>query len=213
MSPTPTTQSPHSPSRRGSRLVAPALCAVLVATAPSAAQAQTLADGDTAGDIVTFGSDESFVPVPGRVVNDVTATTITHGATRIGIRVEYAELRRRVPFHSLYVGMVTDEGARRHLGIDSYAGRSAAEVDLSDGRARHVECAIRHAIDYDANVVTASFPRRCASSPRWMRFRVGAMTIDNDDNFYLDDALRDRPLNDQDSNYALSGRIYRDTAQ
>ena len=211
MSPTPTTQSPRSPARRVNRLVAPALCAALVATAPSTAQAQTLADSDTTGDIVTFGSDESFVPVPGRVLNDVTATTITHSATRIGIRVEYVELRRVVD-HSLYVGMVTNEGARRHLSIDSYPGRSSAEVDLSDGRARHVRCAIRHAIDYDANVVTASFPRRCASSPRWVRFRVGAMTIDNDDNFYLDDALRDRPLNDQDSNWARSGRVYRDAA-
>ena len=206
------TESPRSTARRLSRLVAPALCAALVATTPSAAQAQTLADSDTTGDIVTFGSDESFVSVPGRVVNDVTATTITHSATRIGVRVEYVELRRRVVFHGLYVGMVTDEGARRHLGIDSYSGRSSAEVDLSNGRGRHVRCAIRHSIDYDANVVTVSFPRRCASSPRWVRFRVGAMSSDRRENLYLDDALRDRPLNDQDRNFALSGRIYRDAA-
>ena len=55
-----------------------------------------------------------------------------------------------------------------------------------------VRCAIRHSIDYTRNVIAVSFARRCASSPRWVKFRVGAYRY-GETVVYLDDALRDEP--------------------
>ena len=55
-----------------------------------------------------------------------------------------------------------------------------------------MQCAIRHSIDYTRNVIAVSFPRQCASSPRWVKFRVGAYRSGKT-GVYVDDALRDEP--------------------
>ena len=72
-----------------------------------------------------------------------------------------------------------------------------------------VRCAIRHSIDYTRNVIVVSFPRQCASSPRWVKFRVVAQRI-GETGVYLDDALRDAPfLGAERDNPAQSRRVYR----
>ena len=69
-----------------------------------------------------------------------------------------------------------------------------------------MRCAIRHSIDYTRNVIAVSFPRRCASSPRWVKFRVVGFRYVGDGDYY-DDALRDEPFLGE--NPAQSRRVYR----
>jgi len=105
--------------------------------------------------------------------------------------VKYAELRRLDDGHGLFVQMVTNEGVRRGLDVSAHPGAWAGRTEMWRGRDESpVRCAIRHSIDYTRNVIAVSFPRQCASSPRWLTFRIGAYR-DADSGIYIDDALRD----------------------
>ena len=189
-------------------LLVAALAAGLVVAGSAAAQAQSITDVDTAGDIVLYDWEfDETRPAPHQVRNDVLRTTLTHSATRISIRVKYAELRRLDDLNGQYVQMVTNEGVRRNLNVSAEPGDWAGYADMTRGRDEgEVRCAIRHSIDYTRNVIAVSFPRRCASSPRWVKFRVVGFRYGNA-GFYLDDALRDEPFLGE--NPAQSRRVYR----
>ena len=67
---------------------------------------------------------------------------------------------------------------------------------------------MRHTINYDTNVMRVSFPRRCASNPRWVKFR--AVAYAQDGGLYADDALSDTPITSQDDNdLTWSARVQR----
>ena len=125
----------------------------------------------------------------------------------MAIRVDYVDLKKVGSFQNLYIGMVTNEGVRRHLQLTAYPRHWSGESEMF-GNVRDIRCAVRHSIDYEPDFIRVGFPRRCASNPRWVRFRVGAF-VEDDDRLYADDALPDRPLNAEDRNWALSGRLYR----
>jgi hypothetical protein len=192
-------------------LLVAALAAGLVLAGSSAAQAQRITDTDTAGDMVgTNDENQDPHPTPNQVRNDVLRTTMNHRATRISIRVKYAEMRRVDDGHGQFVQMVTNEGVRRNLHISADPGHWAGRTEMWRGRdGGQVRCAIRHSMDYTANVIAVSFPRQCASSPRWVKFRVvGFRFVDDGD--YYDDALRDAPfLEFLGETSAQSRRVYR----
>ena len=198
--------------KRGGRLTRPllvaALAAGLVLAGSSAAQAQSITDVDTAGDMVIFDWEtEEIRPAPNQVRNDVLRTTLTHSATRISIRVKYAELQRVGYGLGQSVQMVTNEGVRRNLDVIVEQGHWAGWVEMARGRdGGAVRCAVRHSIDYTRNVIAVSFPRQCASSPRWVKFRVVGVRY-GESGGYLDDALRDEPFLGE--NPAQSRRVYR----
>lgn len=209
----------RTPERRsralitGGRLARPFLVAVvaatLVAAGSTAAQAQRVSDADNAGDMVAleYETNESL-PAPDHVRNDVLRTRLTHSASRVSVRVKYAEMQRVGEHNELYFQMVTNEGARRILELSAGRGDWAGTTTLYGGDGHRVRCAVRHLVNYTRNVVVVSFPRRCASSPRWVKFRVIAWTIDDDGFFYFDDALDDAPAL-EDSAPAQSRRVYR----
>jgi len=189
-------------------LLVAALAAGVVVAGSSAAQAQTITDTDTAGDMVKsdWENDETR-PAPNQVRNDVLRTTMTHGAKRISIRVKYAELRRVGDGHGEYVQVVTNEGVRRGIEVSADPGHWAGRAEMWRERDEsEVRCAIRHSIDYTRNVIAVSFPRQCTSSPRWVKFRVLGFRA-GENVFYLDDALRDGP--NLGENAAQSRRVYR----
>jgi hypothetical protein len=185
------------------------LAAALVAAGSTAAQAQRLSDTDAAGDMVRYeyGTGES-VPAPDHVRNDVLRTRLSHSARRVSVRVKYVEMQRVGEVNALYVQMVTNEGVRRWLDLSAGPSYWAGSTSLYRANEYRVRCAVRHSMDYTRNVVVVSFPRRCASSPQWVRFRVVALMIEDDGFFYFDDALDDAPLL-EDSAAARSRRVYR----
>jgi hypothetical protein len=147
-------------------------------------------------------------PAPNQVRNDVLRTTVNHSATRISMRVKYAELRRLGEGHSQYLQMVTNEGIRRGLDVVGEPGNWAGSAVIwrERGEENNVRCAIRHSIDYTRNEIAASFPRRCAGNPRWVKFRVVAQRM-GETGVYRDDALRDEPFLGKTP--AQSRRVYR----
>ena len=155
----------------GGRLARPFLVAVvavaLVAAGSTAAQAQRLSDTDPAGDMVSveYETGESL-PAPDRVRNDVLRTRLAHSASRVSVRVKYAEMRRVGEHNALFVQMVTNEEAHRILELSAGPGDWAGSTTLYRGDGHRAQCAVRHSMDYGRNVVVVSFPRRCASSPR-----------------------------------------------
>lgn len=212
---TPTT-APTSSSlvRRSTRpFVVAALCAAFVAAAPATAQAQTVSDADTVGDMITFNNEDAAVPAPERTLNDVSNTRIAHGARRVAIKVDYVDLKRRAGgFQSLQIVMNTNEGARRHVALIAEPHLWSGATMMFRGNGASMRCAVRHAIDYEANVMRVNFPRRCASNPRWVRFRIH-VSAQGDDGYFADDALSDTPIDSQDSNdLARSDRVYREAA-
>ena len=189
-----------------------ALCAALVAVTPGAAQAQTITDPDAVGDVITFNENDADVPVPERTLNDVSATTLTHSARRVAIRVEYVDLSKRADdYQGLFIAVVTDEGARRRVSLDAWRGHWSGENQMYGRNYRDVRCAVRHDIDYEANTMKVSFPRRCASNPRWVKFRAISYA-QGDAGYFADDALRNRPIDSQSGNLKSSRRIHREVA-
>jgi hypothetical protein len=198
--------------KRAGRLTRPLLVATLAAglmvAGSSAARAQSITDVDTARDMAMFDWENGETrPAPNQVRNDVLKTTLTHSATRISIRVKYSELRRLGEQQGQYVQVVTNEGVRRNIGVSAEWGDWAGYAEMTRGRDEsEVRCAIRHSIDYTRNVIAVSFPRQCASSPRWVKFRVVGQRM-GETGVYLDDALRDEPF--LGDNPAQSRRVYR----
>ena len=205
--------SPSGPIRRASRpFVVAALCAAFVAAAPAMAQAQTVSDADTVGDMITFNDNDAVVPASERTLNDVSSTTLAHGARRVAIAVHYVDLERTGEFQSLRIGMRTNEGARRDVVLAAEPQSWSGTTMMFRGNGASMRCAMRHAIDYEANVMRVSFPRRCASSPRWVRFRI-QVSAAGGGGYFADDALSDSPIGSQDSNdLARSDRVFRETA-
>jgi len=107
--------------------------------------------------------------------------------------------------------MVTNEGLRRHVRLEAYrrlwSGTAQMWRPYSD---RDFRCPVRHSIDYEANVMKVSFPRWCASNPRWLKFRVYATALNHDFDMFTDDALRDRPTTILDKHSAQSDPVYRE---
>jgi hypothetical protein len=197
--------------RRSTRpFVVAVLCAAFVAAAPATAQAQTASDADTVGDMITFNDDDAVVLAPERTLNDVSSTTLAHRARRVAIEVNYVDLKKRTGgFQSLHILMKTNEGARRVVALVAEPQLWSGATMMFRGNGASMRCAVRHVIDYEANVMRVGFPRRCASNPRWVRFRIGA-SARGDDGYFADDALSDSPIDSQDSNdLARSDRVYR----
>lgn len=200
-------------ARRSTRpFMVAALCAALLGVAPVTAHAQTFTDRDTVGDVVRFSdsdTDNIVVPAPLRRLNDVTRTRLAHGASRVAVRVDYGELRRGGDVQGLEIHMVTNEGARRYLQLVAYPRHWTGAAKLYTGRWGAVRCnGLRRTIDYGANVMKMSFPRRCASNPRWVKFRAVAYAQAGG-GFYADDALSDAPLTSKDDRLTWSGKVRR----
>jgi hypothetical protein len=172
-----------------------------MAATPATAYAESVDDADTVGDMVRYSlGSGATTPVPERTLNDISNTKLTHGDRRVGIKVDYVDLKRKARHRIQYLNlkMVTNEGARREIWLSATRRHPSGKLDMFNGPARRqdvVDCAARHSIDYEANVMKVGFPRRCASNPRWIRFKVlsGADTRFDGDLSYEDDGLRDRP--------------------
>jgi hypothetical protein len=157
--------------------------------------------------VVTFEDHDASIPAPGRRLNDVASTRLTHGSHRVAVRVRFVDLRRVGDVQGLLVPMVTDEGVRRYLQLVAHPRRWSGETSLFNGGFGEVPCrGVRHSIDYRRNVMRASFPRHCASSPRWVKFR--AVSYAQARRFYADDALSDDPvISETENDLAWSGRV------
>lgn len=191
--------------RRG--IFTAALTVGLLAGTAGVADADVLAVTDPRGDVVSFaGESETQTPEPGVRNGDILRTVLRHGTSRISVRVKFAELLRVGDFRSDVVRVVTNEGVRRNVVVEAGPGVWRGTAEMARPNGAHVDCAVSHTIDYDLNVVTVSFPRRCVSDPRWVQLGAGAVWAGGDFKVFADDGLK---AGTTGSNLTLSPRLRR----
>jgi hypothetical protein len=194
------------PRRWARPVLVAAATAALMAAGTTAAHAQVLEHSDAAGDMIASTAD-GIQAAPNHARNDALNVTLRHSAKRVAVRVQYAELQRVGDAQGMSAIMVTNEGVRRYVDFSTSYGDWAGTAALFGRGAGSLPCAIRSKMDYANNVAAFSFPRRCLSSPRWVKFRVFSWSSE-DDTWYADDDLSDE-LFSFDTRPVQSVRVYR----
>jgi hypothetical protein len=162
------------------------------------AQAQTLAVGDARGDVTAFDDTmEQPEAVDPTVRNgDVVRTVFRHTGRRISVRAKFADLAKQGDVRQDFLQLRTDEGQQRFVMVLAGRGGWAGETMMFRGNGSDVSCRIRHHIDYADDVLTLSFPRRCAGSPRWVRVGFASMS-GTEEQMYVDDAQSRGPVGNE----------------
>ncbi len=186
--------------RRGCVTLAVAAGMTVASVGPAAAQTVTV--NDARGDVLRYTMvDENTEPeaaaAPGVTNGDVVRTTIAHTATRVAVRVKFADLKRTGELRGDFLSLRTNEGVRREVSLMAGPGMWRGQVEMTRPNGRPVRYAVRHQINYDTNVVRVSFPRRCVSAPRWVQLGLGSMWAGSGmETFYMDDAQLDGQVGD-----------------
>jgi hypothetical protein len=166
----PTIVVAMSAPRRLVRTVLLSLALVLPAV-PAAAQQVT--ELDARGDMIRVqegGADPQ--PAPTAAVGDVLRTTFRHGPARVVVRTRLAALRRSGRVFTLWVDV--QDGARRltTVGVKATRRDRSGHTIVMDDHGRDLPCTAAHRIDYAADTVQVSLPRRCLGDPARLRFRL-----------------------------------------
>ncbi len=173
------------------RLFLGMLTAAALAAAPLPAHAASITTSDAARDVVSQADDQGPTqPEPLRAEGDVLSMRVTHGNRAVRIRLQAAQLTRDPQQTMAHVfALRTNEGRRADLSIYVDGSRWQGQRWWTvDGRERSCRDVRTH-IDYQAETVTATVPRRCLSNPRWVRVG-GGIGVDSDSRLYADDVSR-----------------------
>ena len=176
---------------------------VLVAGSPAYAASRTFAD--PAGDVVSLGpaDDETLAePAPDRREGDVLSLRVVHAPKQVRAVMRFDELTRPTGRQqTVHVFSIrTSKGAREDVSL------------LVDRRHRQgvvVERPCRATttrIDYAADTVRITVPRRCLGKPAWVRMGAGGGTITRAGTLFADDALVDGAI---DEELALGQKVRR----
>lgn len=148
------------------------LAAVVAPAAAASAQSLTIEDGsadvweqvwDETDDTVTWvgaGSQQNV---------DITKTVVNHKATKLVVRVKYAELKaKKVRFASVDL-MRFDDGPKLLIAVDTNSVWRGKAYLLEVGSGDEVPCSgLDHTIDYEADTVVTTIPRSCLGDPKWV---------------------------------------------
>lgn len=180
-------QSSRSLLRRAIAGIAPLILIPLVA-APAVAAELTVEDA--VGDMWKVDNfSDDFVPAPNARNGDFIRTKFNHTATRVIMKSEFVELRAPRRDQLLdFEARMRDENGKKHI-ISVVQGDGFSDAQLSTYRGSSVRCNVSYKVDYDANMVRTSFPRRCIDNPESLQFtavnvwyRGNAMYFDNPHN-------------------------------
>ena len=189
------------------RLLVPVLAAsALTLGAPLTAHAATLNLDDARGDVhrlVDGPTGEEFERAVGERRADILRTTIRHTRGALVVRTKLLELRREGNI-AMAMRLRTNDGTYREGGVQAsrrigWRGQSS----LMGRRARAVECATEHNLDYAKDVITLRIPRSCMSDPRWVQATVVSLS------FSRRQFLVDNPHNERVGFRVWSSRIRR----
>jgi hypothetical protein len=166
-------------------LVAFAAASALTMSTAAAADAGSWSHADPAGDVVAFDETPTGTPAPTREAGDVRRTSISHGSTRIGIKIK---MRKHVKAYSIFYFFSTPNG-RYELSRMRLPGMS--EVELRKGKStKAISCSgITWTAVRSRGTMAVSIPRSCLGNPRWIKAGVGVAAF-GDEAFYGDDALQ-----------------------
>jgi hypothetical protein len=154
-------------------LSAAALVSPLAARAAQGADLPTsITLEDPVGDVWLL-NEETQEPVRVEMAEaDVLRATAVHGRKQVRIEMEYADLRRR---HPQSYGVDVFMGPERHtwIGLEAADGHWGGRTRFYSDRDDAQECdGLRGSVDYAADTVALSIPRRCLGRPDWVRLML-----------------------------------------
>jgi len=196
----------------GRALSTVALTAGLTLATAGTAAAETYAALDAHGDVLAYDAsgdpEAAGTPAPGVKNGDVWRTVFKHADRRVSVRIKFADLRRKGVMSGFVVRVATNEKVRRDVVVFAGPKQWRGQAQMMRPNGNPVDCAVKHNINYDTNVVTMSFPRTCVSEPRWVRMGAGSFWMDGASNTaYQDDAQLSGRVNQ--TTVKLSPRIRR----
>ncbi len=169
-----------------------ALAAGLALGTAGAAAAQTLTVTDARGDVRAYDMEseqETSSPAPGVKNGDILRTVFKHSDRRVSARLKFADLQRKGAMSGYVARVVTNENVRRDVIIFAGPRQWRGDAQMTRPNGNPVDCDLKHAINYDTNVLTVSFPRSCVSDPRWVRLGAGSFWMNGvTGTAYQDDA-------------------------
>lgn len=166
-----------------------AIVASLTIAAPAAAEDLTMRDARHDMVRVEEGGTDPR-PAPNATIGDVVRSTFEHTDRRIAVRSRLAGLDPTGRRFTLWLEAQT--GARRTwiIGVHATPAHRAGRTIFMDPRGRRPACALRHRVNYAADLLRVAVPTRCLHDPRVVRFRLLTEHVRRDWHYaWLDNGL------------------------
>lgn len=161
---------------------------------PSSASARSYTIPDPAHDVIGFfeggGGPEA---APTRAEGDVLASGVAHRPRRVIVAMRYAAMTQTTMEAAHTFLLTTNEGKVRRVTVMVSPGHWGGTTYFNNGHGDVVRCKLTTTLSYAQRRATVSIPRRCLSSPRWVRVGMQSMTMEQGI-FYLDDGQSGAPL-------------------
>ncbi len=159
--------------RPAPRAAAVMLVAAVVWLSVPPAHAEHLRVADARGDMIKVEEGGTNPrPAPGATIGDIVRSTFRHTRHRVVVRVRFADLAPTGKRLNLWVDLRDENRRLRTLGVVATRRDRDGHTILMTRHGSDIRCRVGHRIDYGANVIRASVPRRCLGTPRTVQFRV-----------------------------------------
>ena len=162
----------------------------LVLLVPAEAQAGSYVRPDAANDVSSSTDDGPFVRTPSRIEGDIRSSGVGHLPRRVLVAIGFAQLTQTTELTGHLFRLRTNRGKVRWVTVVAGPGHWAGRTVMQKPSGRRVKCRLGTTIDYAADRVRVSIPRRCLSRPRWVSVGIGAVSVEGDV-YFADDALTD----------------------
>jgi hypothetical protein len=167
--------------------------AVSAALVPVAAQAGSYSSPDASGDVVKFdfsAGEETPSKAPDVTDGDIVNSRVVHGPRRLTIEVQYRDLNASGGqiAHGFLIG--TNKHRKREIVLTAVPGHWQGHKIMLSGHGKRVRCkGVHWSLQYGANLVRLSVPRRCLGNPKWVHVGIGTIEQPaSGEAFFLDDA-------------------------
>jgi hypothetical protein len=162
-----------------------AAVAGLAVLQPVTAHADSYVNHDAAHDVVVIDDNGKEVKDPSRLDGDVLTNGVSYYGRRLGLSMSFSDLGHDTAFSGYLFGLKTNERKRFMVSVYAVPGEGWAANLM--GRRGTVKCrGLAARVDYTANRVQATIPRRCLSAPRWVQVGAAALTGSPDETVYAD---------------------------
>ena len=171
-----------------------ALAAVgLVLALPVSASAATVTIDDATGDTYVGTYDEStdtstYEPAGSQVNADLDDVVVKHTARVVRARARYVALNRSSDNAIMYMlRLRTNEGLKRDVLVETFMSGKRGSVMFGKPSGDDAKCSgLEHLIDYAADTITVTVPRRCLSGPRYVEAFTAAAAMSDQGDQYVD---------------------------
>lgn len=171
-----------------------ALAAVgLVLALPVSASAATVTIDDATGDTYVGTYDEStdtstYEPAGSQVNADLDDVVVKHTARVVRARARYVALNRSSDNAIMYMlRLRTNEGLKRDVLVETFMSGKRGSVMFGKPNGDDAKCSgLEHLIDYAADTITVTVPRRCLSGPRYVEAFTAAAAMSDQGDQYVD---------------------------